>query len=64
MIQSDTTRSTAWQNRLRGKGAKFERLTTFDELMQYVKTSPSFPDAAVYDEDKEERLREKGLIAS
>ena len=44
------------------KAAEQERLTAFDELMQFVKTAPSVPDNTVYDADKEERLRERGLL--
>jgi hypothetical protein len=44
------------------KAAKLERLNAFDELMQYVRTSPSAPDSTVYDAKKEERLRERGLL--
>jgi hypothetical protein len=44
------------------KAAKLERLNAFDELMRYVRTSPSVPDGTVYDADKEDRLREKGLM--
>lgn len=43
------------------KAAEQERLTAFDELMQLVK-SPSVPDSTVYDADKEERLRKRGLL--
>ena len=44
------------------KAAEQERLTAFDELMHYVKTTPSIPDKTVYDADKEERLKERGLL--
>lgn len=44
------------------KAAEQERLNAFDELMQYVKTTPSIPDSTVYDADKEERLRNRGLL--
>lgn len=44
------------------KAAEQERLNAFDELMQFVKTSPSVPDSTVYDADKEERLRKRGLL--
>lgn len=40
------------------KTAEQERLNAFDELMQFVKTTPSVPDSTVYDADKEERLKE------
>lgn len=42
--------------------AKLERLNAFDELMQFVKTTPSVPDSTVYDADAEERLKERGLL--
>lgn len=42
--------------------AKLERLNAFDELMQFVKTTPSVPDNTVYDTDVEERLKERGLL--
>jgi hypothetical protein len=45
------------------KAAKSDRLNAFDELMQIVRTSPSIPDNAVYDDCKEARLREKGLLS-
>ncbi len=44
------------------KAAKLERMNAFDELMQFVRTTPSVPDDTVYDAEKEERLRERGLI--
>ncbi|MCM1329203.1 MAG: type II toxin-antitoxin system Phd/YefM family antitoxin [Ruminococcus sp.] len=44
------------------KAAERERLNAFDELMQYVKTTPSVPDDTVYDNYREERLRERGLL--
>lgn len=44
------------------KAAEQERRNAFDELMQYVKTTPSVPDSTVYDADKEERLRNRGLL--
>ena len=44
------------------KAAKLERLTAFDELMQLVKATPSTPDDTVYDTDKEQRLRDRGLL--
>lgn len=44
------------------KAAKLERMNAFDELMQFVRTMPSVPDDTVYDAEKEERLRERGLI--
>lgn len=42
--------------------AKLERMNAFDELMQFVKTTPSVPDITVYDADAEERLKERGLL--
>lgn len=42
--------------------AKLERMNAFDELMQFVKTTPSVPDSTVYDADAEERLKERGLL--
>lgn len=42
--------------------AKLEKLNAFDELMHFVKTTPSVPDNTVYDTDVEERLKEKGLL--
>jgi len=42
--------------------SKSDRLNAFDELMRCVKTMPSAPDDFVYDECKEQRLREKGLL--
>lgn len=42
--------------------AKLERLNAFDELMQFVKTTPSVPDNTVYDTDVEERLKERGFL--
>jgi len=44
------------------RAAKMERRGAFDELMQYVEARPSIPDDTVYDADKEERLRERGLL--
>jgi len=44
------------------KAARSERLNAFDELLQYVKTLPSVPDKIIYDKDREERLREKGVL--
>lgn len=44
------------------KAAKQERLNAFDELMQYVRETPSVPDKTVYDANKEERLKERGLL--
>jgi hypothetical protein len=44
------------------RAVKLERLSVYDELMQFVRTSPSVPDSTVYDADKEERLRERGLL--
>lgn len=44
------------------KAVEQERMNAFDELMQFVKTAPSVPDKTVYDEEKEERLRERGLL--
>lgn len=44
------------------KAAEQERLNAFDELMQCVKETPSLPDSKVYDPDKEERLRNRGLL--
>jgi hypothetical protein len=44
------------------KAARSDRESAFDELMQFVKTSPSVPDGAVYDAGKEERLRARGLL--
>jgi prevent-host-death family protein len=42
--------------------AKLDRLNAYDELMQIVRTSSSVPDSTVYDADKEERLRKRGLL--
>jgi len=42
--------------------AKLERLNAFDELMQLAKAVPSVPDGTVYDADKEDRLKERGLL--
>ncbi len=44
------------------KAAEMDKRNAFDELMQYVRTVPSNPDSTVYDADKEERLRERGLL--
>lgn len=44
------------------KAVEQERMNAFDELMQFVKTAPSVPDKTIYDEEKEERLRERGLL--
>lgn len=44
------------------KAAEMERLNAFDELMQYAKATPSVPDSTVYDADKEERLKDRGLL--
>lgn len=44
------------------KAAEQERMNAFDELMQYVKSTPSVPDETVYNADKEKRLRERGLL--
>lgn len=41
---------------------KLERLNAFDELMEFVKTTPSVPDDTIYDEDTEERLKKRGLL--
>ena len=42
--------------------AKPEKLNAFDELMNFVKTTPYVPDNTVYDEDVEERLKDRGLL--
>lgn len=42
--------------------AKLEKMNAFDELMQFVRTTPSVPDNTVYDTDVEERLKERGLL--
>jgi len=44
------------------KAEKLEKLNAFDELMLLVRTSPSIPDNTVYDANKEERLRDRGLL--
>lgn len=44
------------------KAVEQERMNAFDELMQFVKTAPSVPDKTVYDEEKEERLRERTAV--
>jgi len=44
------------------KAARLERLNAFDELIHCAKTAKSVPDETVYDADKENRLREKGLL--
>lgn len=41
---------------------RLERLNAFDELMQFVKSTPSVPDNTVYNADTEERLKERGLL--
>ena len=42
--------------------AKLERLNAFDELMEFVKTTPSVPDDTVYNAETEERLKKRGLL--
>ena len=42
--------------------ARLERLNAFDELMEFVRTTPSAPDDIVYDADTEERLKKRGLL--
>lgn len=42
--------------------AKLEKLNAFDELMQFVKATPSVPDNTVYDTDVEDRLKERGML--
>lgn len=42
--------------------ARLERLNAFDELMEFVRTTPFAPDDTVYDEDTEERLKKRGLL--
>jgi prevent-host-death family protein len=44
------------------KAAKSDRLNAYDELMQIVRTAKSVPDNTVYDADKEERLRARGVL--
>lgn len=44
------------------KAAEMERHNAFDDLMAYVRSAPSVPDNKVYDADKEERLKERGLL--
>jgi len=44
------------------RAAEMEKLNAFDELMQYAKETLSTPDNKVYDADKEERLKERGLL--
>ncbi len=44
------------------KAVELEKRNAFDDLMQYVRTAPSKPDSTVYDADKEERLRKRGLL--
>lgn len=42
--------------------ARLERLNAFDELMEFVRTTPFAPDDTVYDADTEERLKKRGLL--
>ena len=44
------------------KAAEAERQQAYDALMKCVRSTPSVPDNTVYDESKEERLRERGLL--
>jgi hypothetical protein len=44
------------------KAEKLDRMGAFDELIHYMKTTPSIPDDTVYDEYKEISLRERGLL--
>lgn len=44
------------------KTAENKKTDAFDELMRFVKATPSIPDKIVYDTDKEERLKERGLL--
>ncbi len=44
------------------RAAELERLNAFDALMKYAKETPSMPDDTVYDADKEERLKKRGLL--
>ena len=44
------------------RAERLEREGAFDELMHYVKATPSIPDNTVYDAAKEDNLRERGLL--